>query len=974
MTSIERTAYPRFSRAPSVKELRELYTPTPHDIAFVTTRARGDGPQFALMILLKTFQRLGYFPNPQEIPGAVISHIRAVMKFPDNLVPDIVSRTLYRYHAAIRTHLEIQSEGKYVRHVAAKAIYEAVQVMDTPADLINVAIETLVKEHCELPAFRTLDLLATRVRKLVNGRLFQTVLNRLDGTEERFLTQLIDRDAPGHFTAFNRMKEAPKSASLTHLEEWLDKLSWLVSLGNMDRVLKDIPYAKIKHLAAEAHALHATNLWDFTPPKRFTLLVCLIHHTTVSTRDEIVQMFLRRMNKFQDRAKEELELIRGRERAMTERLIDVFADVLQTTKDTPDDAEMGKGVRDVLDQSGGAASLLTQCEQVREHHGNRHQPFIWRYYSSHRKVLFRFLKTLDLRSTTQDQALMQAVAFILEHEQDPKKYLEASLDLSFANQDWQKTVQVRRKRKDWYIRQHLETCVFSYVAAELKSGDLCVRGSELFADYRDQLLSWEVCEPKVAEYCQQLGFPTTAEAFVEQLREWLTQAAASADQAFPDNHALTISEKGEPSLRKIRAKVRPRGMKRLEAALHARLPERHLLDILCRVDHWVNWSRHFGPLSGSEPKMDDAKARQILTVFAYGTNLGPHQMARHLRGDITAEILAQVNRRHITAEKLDAANRDIINRFRRCTLPRCWGDEKRAAADGTQYDLAEENLVSERHIRYGGFGGIAYHHISDMYIALFSHFLACSVFEAIYIIDGLLKNTSELRPDTVHADTQGQNLPVFALSHLLGIKLMPRIRNWKDLKFYRPSKETTYQHIDALFRDNVVDWELIKTHWQDLLRVVISIQEGKVLPSMLLRKLSNYSRKNRLYQAFRELGCVVRTVFLLQFLSDEKLREIIQSTTNKMEQFNAFCKWLLFGGEGKISDNTPEDQEKRIKYNDLIANCVILNNTVELSEKLNILAQEGYALTKDELAALSPYQTQHVKRFGHYELDLQTLP
>ena len=65
----------------------------------------------------------------------------------------------------------------------------------------------------------------------------------------------------------------------------------------------------------------------------------------------------------------------------------------------------------------------------------------------------------------------------------------------------------------------------------------------------------------------------------------LIQAAASADQAFPDNHALTISEKGEPSLRKIRAKVRPRGMKRLEAALHARPPERHLLDILCRVDH-----------------------------------------------------------------------------------------------------------------------------------------------------------------------------------------------------------------------------------------------------------------------------------------------------------------------------------------------------------------------------------------------------
>jgi hypothetical protein len=50
------------------------------------------------------------------------------------------------------------------------------------------------------------------------------------------------------------------------------------------------------------------------------------------------------------------------------------------------------------------------------------------------------------------------------------------------------------------------------------------------------------------------------------------------------------------------------------------------------------------------------------------------------------------------------------------------------------------------------------------------------------------------------------------------------------------------------------------------------------------------------------------------------------------------------------------------------------SNTVEMSEKLNELAQEGYVLTKDELAALSPYQTQRVKRFGQYELDLQTLP
>jgi len=58
-------------------------------------------------------------------------------------------------------------------------------------------------------------------------------------------------------------------------------------------------------------------------------------------------------------------------------------------------------------------------------------------------------------------------------------------------------IMVWRKRKSWYIRQHLETCVFSYVAEELKTGDLCVAGSEQYADYRDQLLSLEECEPKL---------------------------------------------------------------------------------------------------------------------------------------------------------------------------------------------------------------------------------------------------------------------------------------------------------------------------------------------------------------------------------------------------------------------------------------------------------------------------------------------
>jgi hypothetical protein len=111
MTSVERTAYPRFRRKPSVKELRELYTPTLADINFVNQTSRGPAQKFALMILLKVYQRLGYFPRPETIPGVIIGHIRASMNLDAKLVPDIASNhTLYRYHKAIREHLEIQGE------------------------------------------------------------------------------------------------------------------------------------------------------------------------------------------------------------------------------------------------------------------------------------------------------------------------------------------------------------------------------------------------------------------------------------------------------------------------------------------------------------------------------------------------------------------------------------------------------------------------------------------------------------------------------------------------------------------------------------------------------------------------------------------------------------------------------------------------------------------------------------------------
>ena len=111
---------------------------------------------------------------------------------------------------------------------------------------------------------------------------------------------------------------------------------------------------------------------------------------------------------------------------------------------------------------------------------------------------------------------------------------------------------------------------------------------------------------------------------------------------------------------------------------------------------------------------------------------------------------------------------------------------------------------------YGGFGGVAFYHVSDLYVALFSRFIPCGAYEDVYILDPFYKNKSDIQPDTVLADTHGQSAAIFGLAYILGIQLMLRIRNWKHLVMYRSTKETHYQHIDGLLT-GVVDWDLIAT-------------------------------------------------------------------------------------------------------------------------------------------------------------------
>jgi Tn3 transposase DDE domain len=159
-----------------------------------------------------------------------------------------------------------------------------------------------------------------------------------------------------------------------------------------------------------------------------------------------------------------------------------------------------------------------------------------------------------------------------------------------------------------------------------------------------------------------------------------------------------------------------------------------------------------------------------------------------------------------------------------------------------------------------------------------------------------------------------------------------------------------------------------------MLRVAISISQGKIRSSTILRKLGTYSRKNKLYSAFCELGRVVRTMFFLRFVRDEALRRTINAATHTSEAWNGVVPWVAFGGEGVIRQNNREAQRKIIRYNHLVATWVGFHHVVSMTRAFQERVDVGYVVTPEIIARLPPYKTEHMNRVGHYELRVDHVP
>jgi hypothetical protein len=284
-------------------------------------------------------------------------------------------------------------------------------------------------------------------------------------------------------------------------------------------------------------------------------------------------------------------------------------------------------VRGPVENAGGFARQLADIEEVSAYYGDNHEMLVQRSFRKDRATMFKVADILTFEVTSQDRRVLDAFAHAVAHwnltrdfipghviavDEQTGEEVRLELDVSFASGNWQKVIR-DRKYPGMLVRQQFEACVFAYLAEELRTGDIAVRGAACYANWAAQMLPWSECEPLLDGFCEQAGLPATAAEFVANLMERHKRAAADLDAGYSENADLVIDENGVPTLKRRRGSGTSASAAALGEAIKQRMRERSLLSIVARTAYWLEWWRHFGPASGSDPKLADPQGRYVIT-------------------------------------------------------------------------------------------------------------------------------------------------------------------------------------------------------------------------------------------------------------------------------------------------------------------------------------------------------------------------
>ncbi len=176
--------------------------------------------------------------------------------------------------------------------------------------------------------------------------------------------------------------------------------------------------------------------------------------------------------------------------------------------------------------------------------------------------------------------------------------------------------------------------------------------------------------------------------------------------------------------------------------------------------------------------------------------------------------------------------------------------------------------------------------------------------------------------------------------------------------------------LGALLWGPTINRNLIRSCWDDMHCVAASLKDGTVTATLLVSKLHWLKRRSGVHKGIQELGRLQKTLFILNYISDEAYRRRIQRTLNKGEALHSLARELFFGQQGLFRERDYEAQLNRATCLSLLINAIIVWNTRYMSVALEHVRSMGHEVYETDLEHLSPLLSEHINLHGSYHFDL----
>jgi TnpA family transposase len=161
----------------------------------------------------------------------------------------------------------------------------------------------------------------------------------------------------------------------------------------------------------------------------------------------------------------------------------------------------------------------------------------------------------------------------------------------------------------------------------------------------------------------------------------------------------------------------------------------------------------------------------------------------------------------------------------------------------------------------------------------------------------------------------------------------------------------------------------VEEQWEEMIRVALSLQQRTAPAHVIVQRLINSFPSDRLSKAFTSLGRVIKTQYILRYLTDRELRRTVQLQLHKGEYRHKLPRRIFFANQGEFPTGDYEEIMNKASCLSWVSNAILYWNTLKITEIVDQLRAQGDEVDEAALAHISLLPFKHVIPNGTYFIE-----